>query len=111
MTRTTRVPLPDAIPGRFFVLAFERGRGTYLLLLDTEPVSSYRFPNIATALTAFKRWGMPRLGADAIDIAREFGAVQGIPKENRTISLKSEFPKLQLVFEDGADAQRTYIHI
>ena len=83
-----RAPLPDELPGTFFVLEWDRARECFILHIDDEDGSSYNLGNvIETVMMRFRIWGLPRIGNRAIDAAREFGVVQVLPEEDRIINL------------------------
>lgn len=101
-----RVPIPDVLPGRFFVLEFERPDRTYVLTVDDTDRTSYALGDDIERIRAlFTSRGhpAPRVN-DLIDRAREFGACQYVPSgaehiEDRVIQLlprEARQPKLQL---------------
>ncbi len=92
-----RARLPDAIPGPFFVLRYDKEREVMSILMsETE---SHAIGEVVTAdgglqfnPTAashqLQRWGVDKFVAnDAIDQALEFRSVQVIPREKRVINL------------------------
>lgn len=86
--RRPRAPLPTALPGQFFVLAYERDRGVFMLVVDDKDASNYNLGGeIETVMRHFRTWGLSDIGNRAIDAAREFGMVQAIPAEDRVIRL------------------------
>ena len=85
-----RAPLPESLPGRFFVLGYDRDRATYILVVDDADESSYNLGHdIPTIMQQFERWGLKDIGNRAVDAAREFRLVQVIPKEDRVIRLQN----------------------
>lgn len=83
-----RAPLPDELPGTFFVLEWDRACECYILHIDDKDGSSYNLGSvIEIVMMRFRVWGFPRIGNRAIDAAREFGVVQVLPKEDRIINL------------------------
>lgn len=98
-----RPPLPAALTGAFFVLAYDRIRECLVLYLDDIDRSSYRLGTVAEAAFQFKLWGQPEFGLRAVDQAREFGMVQAIPSQNRIINLIPRNVKRSPVFtEEGS---------
>jgi len=82
------LPLPESLPGDFFVLVYDRLMETYVLLIDDKDGSSYDLgDDIQQMMWQFRRWGHPKLGDSCIDLARTFGSVQGVFKDGRTIPL------------------------
>lgn len=82
----SKVALPDALTGEFFVVSFDRERETFTLIVDDEDRTSYNLGgNIDKVMMQFRIWGLRFLGDRVIDIAKEFGACQGIPSQDRAI--------------------------
>lgn len=102
-------PFPEKLPGEFCVIAYERDRERYILIVDDEGPSSYDLGgNIEFILQQFERWGRKKHLSDTLDLAREFGMAQGIFADNRTIALfERGVSGGQLVFGDGQDKPRT----
>lgn len=101
-----RAPLPKSLPGLFFVLEFDRLRGKFILHVDDEEENSYDLSgDVPMMMRQFELWGLGRLGTLSIDIAKEFGAVQTIPTQARTIPLydKAAFQKPVLKFGDEGE--------
>lgn len=81
-------PLPEKLPGDFFVLEFDRDRERFTLIVDDADETSYNLGNdIQKVMMRFRVWGLVLLGDRVIDIAKEFGACQGIPSQDRAIPL------------------------
>lgn len=92
-SRRPRAPLPKALPGEFFVLAYDRDRSTFILAVDDADHSNYNLGgDVTTLMRHFRTWGLSDIGTRAIDAAREFGAVQAIPAEDRVIRLERPSP-------------------
>lgn len=81
-----RAPLPNSLPGEFFVIQYDREMERFLLILDdvseTQPQpSSYPLDNdLQKAIRFFKQRGLKEIGCRAIDLAKEFGMAQAILK-------------------------------
>lgn len=86
----------------FFVLECTRESKQYRLHLDDEDGTSHIIgTKIPDVQRLFKRWGLDkRQTDDAIDAAREFGAVQCIPTQRRNINLFNRKPSASVKFED-----------
>jgi hypothetical protein len=86
-----KVPLPNPIPGRFFVLAFDRSTRNYSLVVDDATHSSYKLgSDVQTIRRYFKRVGLDVYFSDrAIDVATEFRVVQAIPEGSRVIVVRN----------------------
>lgn len=86
-----RVPLPNPIPGRFFLLSFDRATRNYTLIVDDQAHSSYKLgSDVPTIRRYFKRVGLDVYFSDrAIDVATEFRVVQAIPEGNRVIPVRN----------------------
>lgn len=94
---------PQTLPGTFFVLEFNKFRDCFILTVDDEQQSSYKLGNdIQVVMAFFARWGIAEFGNRCIDIAKEFGSVQGIPSQDRTIPLfeRNVSFKRSLVFQE-----------
>lgn len=72
---------PGPLPGRFFVLTWERDDQTFILHVDDEDKSTYDLgDDINEIRLAFRLRGYAQRTIDEwIDRAREFGAAQYIP--------------------------------
>ena len=101
-----KVPLPDSLPGDFFVVQYEEDMEQYKLFLDDGRGSSFLVGNVQDAMTVLSVWGVDRLLAGrALDYAREFKApVQCIPSEGRTISFRNRKDERKLVFAEEQPA-------
>lgn len=76
-----RVPIPDVLPGQFFVLEFDREDRSYTLHLDdTEHTTFSLDDDVELIRQVFTSRGHPadRVN-ELIDRAREFGLCQYIP--------------------------------
>lgn len=83
-----KAPLPKELPGDWFVLGYDRDRDTHILVVDDEDGSSYNLGHdVQKVMRQFELWGLKEFGNRAIDAAREFRLVQGIPSEDRVIRL------------------------
>ena len=83
-----RAPLPDALPGEFYVLEWDRDGERFVIYVDDEENSSYDLGGeVQDAMAAFRRWGLKDIGDRSIDMAREFGIVQAIPSQGRTLAI------------------------
>lgn len=79
-----RAPIPKELPGDFYLLEWDRDRQTYIIHLDDDDGSSHDLGgNVQAVMTRFKLWGLKAIGDRSIDVAREFGAAQAIPAQNR----------------------------
>jgi hypothetical protein len=75
--RRARVRPPLSIPGRFFVVQYDRDLDTYEIHLDDADLSHYVLgSNLQEIRTWFRACGHDKLGDEALDRAREFGACQ-----------------------------------
>jgi len=83
-----QAPWPEAFPGEFFVLSYDRDREVYLLVVDDEDGSSYNLGSgVPAIMQLMEQWGIKEVGYRAIDAAREFGMVQAIPSQDRVLRL------------------------
>ena len=74
------VALPAALPGRFFVLTWDKDAEQFLLYLDNPDRESHRLgSDVQKVMMHFRVWGLYDIGCRAIDVAREFGMAQAIP--------------------------------
>lgn len=84
----SKAPLPEQLPGDFFVLVWDRDREVFILHVDDADRSSYMLGGeVPKLMLQFRLWGYADIGNRSIDMAKEFGAVQTIPEQNRTIAL------------------------
>lgn len=83
-----RAPVPRTPPGSFFLVAFDRESGAYTLVVDDETHSSYNLgDDVAAVMAYFRHTAAPELGYRAVDLAREFGAAQVVPGEDRVFKV------------------------
>jgi hypothetical protein len=81
-------PLPERLPGAFFLLEYDRTTQRYTLRVDDDDATSYNLgSDIQAIMLRFRLWGHKDLGDRALDLAREFGAAQAIPGEDRVLAL------------------------
>lgn len=109
-----RAPIPEQLPGQFFVVEFDREDQRYVLHVDDEGKSTFDLgDNIDVVRAQFIGRGYPRERVnDLLDRAREFGLCQYIPRdgehvEDRVIQIlprDARTPVLRL-FEDPSDAR------
>jgi hypothetical protein len=99
-------PLPTTIPGSFFVLEWDRPYERYVLHLDDEEGSSHNLgSNIPEIMMRFRIWGLERLTDRMMGMAREFGAVQVIPDEDKVAAVISrDLNTLRVKFRDDEEA-------
>lgn len=103
-----RPPLPDFLPGEFFVITWDRYAEKFILLVDDEERSSYDLgKNMNFIMRIMRRWAVEWLGSRAIDMAKEFGAAQAILGTDRVIALYERPSAGELLFKDG-DEQRVF---
>lgn len=96
-----KVPVPLAFPGDFFVLTWDREGETFILETDDDAESSYDLGSDPLEVVELLRLRgcRKRFRESAVDYAREFGAAQGIPSENRVVQiLPRDVPKPVLKF-------------
>lgn len=87
-TPSRGVPLPETLPGTFYVLEWNRDLEIFILHVDDESHSSYKLGNdIQIVMMRFKVWGLQELGKQTIDLAKEFGMAQGIFSGNRALAI------------------------
>lgn len=89
-----RAPIPDVLPGEFFVVEMEREEHSYILHVDDESKSTFQLgDDVEQIRSVFTARGYPAQQVnDMLDRAREFGACQYIPNpyehiEDRVIQL------------------------
>lgn len=105
-------PLPAALPGTFFVLAYFRDSGHFRMYLDDDVGSSYIVKLSPTDLSVrLQAYGIDKQTAnDAVDRAVEFRSVQCIPSQKRVISLIRRTPERSVVsFEQ--ERNHAFAHI
>lgn len=89
-----QAPIPDPLPGRFFVLEYDRESQSYTLFVDDEERSSY---DLGLEIADIQAYFHARLNDkqkpkypkrqidDWIDYARGFGAAQYIPRDGEHV--------------------------
>jgi hypothetical protein len=117
-------PVPDELPGAFFVLEFSRDAEAFRLHVDDEDRSTYDLGDEIADLQVLFRTRtnavtggplQPELIDRMIDIARELGMAQYIPTpgelvEDRVLSIvPREAPHRGLKFDEDED-QKTWLH-
>jgi len=107
VTRPRGAPLPERLPGEFFVLTYDRDSQVYTLFVDDAQESSYKLGNLETARLRFKVWGLRDFGDRCLDQAREFKEVQGIWSQGRVINLFDRKDRRNVFVQDDED-DRTY---
>lgn len=98
--------LPKELPGRFFVLQWDRDAEVFRLFLDDLDNSNYNLGgDIPKVMMRMRVWGIEDLGNRTIDLAKEFGSAQCIFTQNRVIALfdRKAPNKLKLKWEDYGD--------
>lgn len=104
-----KAPLPESLPGDFFLMEYDRSRGRYILHLDNDDEESFDLgSDVQEMMRQFERWGRYSIGCEAIDRAREFGLAQAIPgetaRDDRVIALHDRPGKgRELMFRDGKE--------
>ena len=103
-----RPPLPDALPGEFFVITWDKFAEKYILLVDDAEHSSYDLgKNMNLILRILRGWDVERIGSRAIDMAKEFGVAQAILGTDRVVALYERPDVGKLLFKDGSE-QRVF---
>ncbi len=93
--------MPDTLPGRFVVIVYRKDEERATIHLDDDDRSSYDLgSNIPLMLNQFRWWNKEKLLEDIYNLAREFGAAQGIFESNRTVVLHDEKAKPVSVFNE-----------
>ena len=83
-------PLPNDLPGDYFLVVYDADTGEYLLVLDDEDGTSHNLGAEMTQIVRyFSRINYSALGNRAVDMAREFGAAQAIKKDGRVTKARS----------------------
>jgi hypothetical protein len=87
-TARGRAPIPEKLPGQFFVVEFDREDRSYVLHVDDEGRSTFQLGDAVEQIRAlFVARGYPaRIVDDMIDRAREFGACQYIPSPHEHVA-------------------------
>lgn len=98
-----KVPLPKTLEQPFFVLEYDRQLKRYKLTVEgAHELESYNLgEDVQQVMLNFRLWGLEEIGNRAIDMAKEFGIVQAIPREGRVFSLHSRTKEAPITFEDG----------
>lgn len=106
-----RPPFPKELPGKFAVIAYNKDTGSYMLYVDDKRRSSYDLGGVIQGImNRFEQWGHKELLCNTLDLAREFGAAQGIFKDGRTIALFDRDPKTPPLFpEEIQDTQPLHL--
>jgi len=83
-----KAPLPEKLPGEFFVLEWNRLRETFVIHVEDAQLSSYDLGGvIEKVMLRFELWGHKEIGMQAIDIARSFGAAKCLVPLQRVVPL------------------------
>ncbi len=87
-------PLPQVLPGLFFVLEHFRDAGHFRLFLDDDSGASHIIKMTPIELSRrLQAYGLdPTTANDAVDRAIEFHSVQCIPAKKQVISLHRRTP-------------------
>src|ERR1035441_6069183 len=104
-------PFPRTLPGDFYLLVYERDLDTFTIHLDDSDKTSFALgSDVTKVMQRFKYWGIPKLGNETVDLAREFGMAQGIFSLQRSIPIfERPSEKAQSVkWEDGEDGQKKF---
>lgn len=89
-----KAPPPRTLPGDFFVVTYDHDEQSYTMFVDDESHSSYNLgSDIEQVMRYFRTTNATELGYKAIDLAKEFGAAQAIPKEDRVFKINSQQPR------------------
>lgn len=98
-----RATLPQSLPGRWFVLRYERETRQYTIELDAPNKPTFilgQLEDMPKLLLQFRLWGYAEFGAKAMDVAREWrtaacilatGAVARLPSGMPTVDIFAEF--------------------
>ena len=96
-----RPPFPNELPGKFVVIEFNRDTAQYKLHVDDSRRSSYDLGGVVQGImNRFEQWGYMELLCNTLDLAREFGAAQGVFKDGRTIALFDRDPVVPPLFPE-----------
>ena len=102
-------PLPYQLPGKFFVLEYNKDAENFVIYTDDEDCSSYTLGGDLQAVRVrFRIWIGQELGDKVIDTAKEFRLVQCIPAQNRIINLFNRESTAD-VFARERENDKTYI--
>jgi hypothetical protein len=122
-TRKGQAPVPEVLPGAFFVLEFSRVADAFFLHVDDDDRSTYDLGDEVAQLQILFRTRtnavnggplQPELIDRTIDIARELGMAQYIPTpgvlvEDRVLSIVPREVKQGLKFDEDED-QKNWTH-
>lgn len=102
-----KAPLPDVLPGAFFVVVWNRDAERFSIEVDDESHSSYDLgPDPVAVVKALRLRGFEETFREqAVNLAREFGMTQCIPATERVLPIHSRVavtPALE--FEESPDA-------
>jgi len=92
------------MPGRYFLIQYDREEMQYKLTLDAPDTPSYALGDDAIAVVDYlTRLGLRVIGESAVNIAREFGAAQAVLSDGRVIPIfkRPSQERPQVVFKDG----------
>ena len=104
-------PLPRELPGVFFILVWEKDNERFILHTDDIDGSSYDMGNnLSFIALQLRLWGYAELAGRTIDTAREYGAVQVIPSQDRIIALFDR-EKLKVDVFDKENEHATYAYL
>ena len=101
-----RAVLPSALPGKLFLLVWDRDRATFLLHVDDAEYSSYNLgSDIQAVRLQFKMWGVAEIGDRAIDVARELGAAKALLADGTVAAVlkRANERDQQVKFEEDDD--------
>lgn len=108
-----RAPLPLSVNLRpFFVLRWNADEETMIVAVEEFPGEDFDLGDHLPAVSEqLQLWGLEKLFADrAVDSAREFGAAQAIPDQDRIINLFPREPATTLVSDMLTNAERQEGH-
>jgi len=122
-TRKGQAPVPEVLPGAFFVLEFSRVDDAFILHVDDGDHSTYDLGDEVSALQMLFRTHtnavnggplQPEMIDRTIDIARELGMAQYIPTlgelvEDRVLSIVPKDAEKGLKFDEDED-QKNWTH-
>ena len=94
------VKWPLQLPGEYFVIVWDRELVRYELQTDDAETSTYNLGGDTPKILAWlRRIDMLKIGSQALDQAREFGAAQAIPAQGRVVNLKEKPDTTRKLFE------------
>ena len=101
-------PLPETLPGGFFVLEWDRDRHVFILHTQDEDFSSFNLGgDIQRVRFRFKMWKRKELGDRAIDVAHEFGACKASLEDGRVVALFERSRERHIEFKEDDYAEGT----